>query len=460
MPPPRIAVVGAPNVGKSTLFNRLARRRRSLVADEPGLTRDLIEAPATLGGIRVTLVDTGGLMPSGDAALGAEILRRVLAAARTCDLLLFVVDSRRGLTPLDEELGRMFRESGRPVILVVNKVDGPKLEVAASDFARLGFDEPICVSAEHGLGVGELGEEVGRRLPHPAEEEESGGEITVAIAGRPNVGKSSILNALLKEERALVSEVPGTTRDPVDAVLVKEGKRFRFVDTAGLRRRGRVEPGAEALSAGASRRAVRDADVTLVLLDASEGLVLQDMHVLGMVAGATGASIRPAVVLLNKIDLLKDLARIQELTRQVHERLRFARFAPVIPVSALKRLHLDRVLQAIETVHTEAGRVHTDSQLNDWLRAAVDRHPPPHRSGKPLSFVFISQARARPPTFTILTNREVRPHFSYARYLENSLRERFGLRMTPLILRFRKKSPRKSAPRAASKGGRGKTPSN
>ena len=452
---PRIAIVGAPNVGKSTLFNRLVGRRRSLVADLPGLTRDLIEARATLGGRRVVLVDTGGLMPEGSTHLAGAIRESVVAAARASDLLLLVVDARSGRTALDEDLAQLFRESGRPVLLVLNKVDNSEGTAAAAEFSPLGFEETVPISAEHGLGLAEIHAAVERILPATEGGEPEGEEVRIAIVGRPNVGKSSLLNALLREERSLVSEIPGTTRDSVDAPLERRERLYRLIDTAGLRRPGRVERGAESLSAGAARRSVKEADVTLVLIDAVEGVVAQDLHVLGLVAGGEGEWIRPAVVLLNKIDLLPSREKVRERVAQVCERLKFARFAPVIPVSALKRLHLDRIVPAVDAVHAEATRSVPTSQLNDWLREATARHHPPLEGGRPVSFVFGAQTGTQPPTFTILTNRRTRVHFSYARYLENSLRERFALRLTPIVLRFRARTRSSESGRGRGRAGPG-----
>jgi GTPase len=437
MPLPRVVIVGAPNVGKSTLFNRLVGRRRSLVADEPGLTRDLIEDRAVVGGGAVTLVDSGGIMPPGSAALAAAVRTMVLSAIDGCSLLLFVVDGRRGLLPMEEDLARLLRQAGRPLVLVVNKVDTYEGGAVSSEFARLGFEEAISISAEHGLGISELHAAMEARLPPPGAAERDPPEIRIVIAGRPNVGKSSLLNALLREERSLVSEIPGTTRDPVDSILVRKGRVYRFVDTAGLRRRGRIEHGAEAMSAAAARRSVGDADVALVLVDASDGIVAQDLHVLGLVAGGERGKVRPVVVLLNKSDLVARREDLDRRTEQVRERLKFAPYAPIIPVSALKRLHLDRIFTSLDAVYEESTRFLPTTDLNNWLHKATERHHAPPAGGKPLSFVFITQTATRPPAFTVLTSRSVPPHFSYARYLENSLRERFALRLTPIVMRFR-----------------------
>lgn len=439
MPLHRIAIVGAPNVGKSTLFNRLVRRRRSLVAAEPGLTRDLIEAEARLPGGGILLVDTGGLLPPEASHLAVEIRRRVLEAARDCQLLLFVTDARAGCTGMDEELALLFRKSGRPVLLVVNKVDHPDDGLAAASFAGLGFDQSVSISAEHNRGIDLLKEILSSLLPDSGEPEEREEEILIALAGRPNVGKSSLLNAFLQEERALVSSEPGTTRDPVEGLLVRKGRRFRLIDTAGMRRRSRIDEGAEALSVGAARRSMRRADVTLVLVDASDGIVAQDLHVFGMIAAGGSRWRRPVVVLLNKVDLLAGPDEIRGRMEELRRRLQFARFAPILAISATTDPRLGAVLESAAGVHDQSMRVLPARELNDWLREALEKHPAPLVGGSPLSMVFVSQASTRPPTFTILTNRKVRPHPSYARYLENSLRERFGLEGTPLVLRFRPK---------------------
>ncbi|MBI3450483.1 MAG: ribosome biogenesis GTPase Der [Acidobacteria bacterium] len=437
MPLPRIAIVGLANVGKSTLFNRLYGRRHSLVADHPGLTRDLIEVRALLGGTDVILVDTGGIMPDGSTPLAGAVRAQVLSAIGDCALLLFVVDSKRGWNPHDEELSRVFRESGRPILLVVNKVDSHEGGTAVAEFSRLGYDSPVAISAEHGLGMAELHAAAAERMTPSEKAPAEPPEIRIAIAGRPNVGKSSLLNALLKKERAIVSDIPGTTHDPVDALLEHRGHAYRLIDTAGLRQRGKVEHGSEALSVAAARRAVGRSDVTLVLVDATTGIVAQDLHVLGMVAGGERGRVRPLVVLLNKIDLLKGKAEVDQRAEQVRERLKFAPFAPIIPISALRRLHLDRILQAAAEVHEEGSRFVATTALNNWLHEATEAHRPPVTKGKPLTFVFVTQTAARPPQFAILTNRPVPPHFSYARYLENSLRKKFAFRVTPIVVTFR-----------------------
>jgi len=452
MPIPRIAIVGAPNAGKSTLFNRLLGRRKALVHAEPGMTRDLNEAVADLEGRRVTLVDTGGLFAPGDSILAGEVRRRVVAAAGCSDLLVFLVDGRRGLTPLDAELSRLFRGTGRPVVLAVNTLDVPGREEPAAEFHRLGFTSLVSLSAEHGLGIGELVDAILERLPGEAdatdEEDEATGEIRLAIAGRPNVGKSSLLNALLGDDKAIVSEIPGTTRDAVDSVLEKGGRRYRIVDTAGLRRRGRIERGAEALSAMSARRSIERADVALVLMDATEAPTLQDLHVAGVARDAG----RPLMVLLNKWDILESrrrdegaIADPEELIARVRGRLRFAPHAPILTISALSGLRVGRILPTVDRIHAQATRKIPTGRLNNWLRRAVAAHRPPSVRGREVKLYYMAQRGLNPPAFVVFANMADPPHFSYRRYLENGLREAFELTLTPVIVEYRER-PRRSAP--------------
>ncbi|HZI94557.1 MAG TPA: ribosome biogenesis GTPase Der [Patescibacteria group bacterium] len=446
MPVPRVAIVGAPNVGKSTLFNRLVGRRKALVHREPGMTRDVNEEPCDWNGRPVTLVDTGGLFAPGDSIFADLVRKRVLREASRADVLLFLVDSRRGLTSLDEELGRIFRATGRQVFLVVNKLDVPGREDDAAEFFKLGFPDLVAISAEHGLGLDELYDGITALLPAGAAEEQpapsargKSSEIRLAIAGRPNVGKSSLLNALMGEDRSLVSEVPGTTRDSVDCLLTVRGHVYRIIDTAGIRRKGKVTEAPESLSVMTARRNIEGADVVLFLMDATEGPTQQDLHVAG-VAKEVG---RPFIVLLNKWDLqsLTD-GDPEALVRQVRERLKFAPFAPVLTISALTGMRIDRILPLVDEVHEQASRRLSTGRLNNWLRSAVAAHRPPAVGGRDLKFFYIAQKGSNPPAFVAFTNLAAPPHFSYQRYLENSLREQFGLSRTPVILQYRERPRR------------------
>ncbi|HKY31077.1 MAG TPA: ribosome biogenesis GTPase Der [Candidatus Polarisedimenticolia bacterium] len=443
---PLVAIVGAPNAGKSTLFNRLLGRRRALVHARPGMTRDLNEQECAWGGRAIRLLDTGGLFAPGDEPLAEGVRRLVERAARRADVLILVVDGRAGLTPIDRELGALFRSTGRPVVLAVNKLDVPGLLDHAAEFHALGFDDVAGISAEHGRGIDELIHTVDRHLPDPAQEAAPPcpGELRLAIAGRPNVGKSSLLNRLLAEERVLVSEVPGTTRDTIDTLLRREGRAYRIADTAGLRRSGRIDPGPEGLSAMAARRQVEQADVALIVMDASEGVTQQDLHV----AGIAHQAARPFMVLLNKIDRLEpDGAR--ELLEEAARRLRFAPFAPIRAISARTGTGIAAILPLAGEVHAEASSRLSTGRLNGWLRAALTAHPPPSTGGKETRYFYAVQTGSNPPRVTLFGNRAAKPHFSYQRYLENSLRARFGLSRTPVIVQYRERprTERDSKPR-------------
>jgi GTP-binding protein len=437
MPTPLIALVGAPNVGKSTLFNRLLKRRKALVHETPGMTRDVNDETLSWEGRRVRLMDTGGLFPPGDAVLAEQVLRRVMEAAGKADVVVLVVDARRGLGAVDQDLARMFRATGKPVVLAVNKLDVPGRDEPAGEFHALGFADVIGISAEHGLGIGELREAVAAHLPGesaPEEAASAGKEVTLAIGGRPNVGKSSLLNRLLRQERSLVSEVPGTTRDTVDSILHHQGRVYRVFDTAGLRRKGRVEAGPEGLSAMTARRHLEAADVVLLVADATQGLTQQDLHVAGVPIEAG----RPLIVLLNKMDCLEAAAVADRIAEAVR-RLRFATWAPVLAISARTGGRVDKVLPLVDEVHAQACRRLTTGRLNQWLRKSVEAHRPPDAAGREVRFYYAVQSASNPPRIVLFGNRGEPPHFSYHRYLENSLRETFGLERTPVQLQYRER---------------------
>ncbi|MGH9867708.1 MAG: ribosome biogenesis GTPase Der [Candidatus Polarisedimenticolia bacterium] len=434
---PLVALVGAPNAGKSTLFNRLLGRRKALVHAQPGMTRDLNEEEASWDGRPVRLMDTGGLFPPGDAAMADLVRLQVMEAAGQADVIVLVVDGRAGLTPIDRELGRMMRTTGRPVVVAVNKMDVPGRDDPAAEFHALGFEDVVPISAEHGLAIADLIEAVSSRLQPEAEERTEAGaspEIRIAIGGRPNVGKSSLLNRLLDQERSIVSEVPGTTRDTVDSLLRRGAKTYRIFDTAGLRRRGRVLPGPEGLSAMTARRHMEAADVVLILVDATEGITQQDLHVAGVPVEAK----RPLIVLLNKSDRV-DAAGAGALKTTAEGRLRFAPHAPVLAISARTGDGVARILPLVDEVHAQACRRLTTGRLNAWLQRAVEAHRPPTLSGRDVKFYYAVQASTNPPQIVLFGNIDEPPHFSYSRYLENSLREAFGLSRTPILLKYRER---------------------
>ena len=472
---PRVILVGAPNTGKSTLFNRLVGRRKALIHREPGMTRDSNEEVHDWNGRSVTLVDTGGLLPPGETPFAGIVKQRVLEEARRADVMIFMVDGRRGVTPIDSELAQVFRETNREIILVVNKIDVPgREEMVSADFHRLGFERMVGISAEHGLGISELVDAVAAVLPPPGEPmpvenpaEENPGEespkereIRIAICGRPNVGKSSLLNVLLGADRALVSEVPGTTRDSIDCLLTARGRVYRIIDTAGIRRKGKVSETPEVLSVMTAQRNIQSADVVLLVMDATEAPTLQDLHV----AGIARESLRPFVVLLNKWDIVGDQTASrggkvdpEELVERVQGRLKFAPWAPVITISALTGLRIERILPTLEEVHAQAGIRLSTGKLNTWLRRAVTAHRPPAAGGREFKFFYAAQRGTNPPSFVLFTSSPNPPHFSYQRYLENTLREHFGLTRTPVGIEYRQR-PRDARPSVAFRPRRRRRP--
>lgn len=435
-----IAIVGRPNVGKSTLFNRLARTRRALTHDLPGVTRDRVatDIPRPAGGIAV-LVDTGGFEPESEAEIPRMIRAQALRAIADADAVVLVVDGAQGIVAADEELAEQVRRTGTPAVLAVNKLDRRDAAFAEADFARLGMPA-VELSAEHGIGIDALWEALEPLLPPPDEEEGSAPpEVSLAIVGRPNVGKSSLLNRLLGEERVLVSPVPGTTRDVVDTLISFEGRNVRLVDTAGIRRRARTERGPEVLSVVVARKAIERAHVCLVVIDVSAGVTAQDAHVAGYVVDAG----RAAVVVANKADLLSQAAPAarREVAENVREHLKFLRDTPVVLVSALTGVGLPHLLpSALEVAGAFAIRIPT-GELNRVLRTAWERRPPPGGRRPPRLF-YATQVGSSPPRITLFTSAQGDLHFSYMRYLENVVRDAFPLAGVPLRFIMRGKHGR------------------
>ncbi|MDP9381899.1 MAG: ribosome biogenesis GTPase Der [Chloroflexota bacterium] len=437
---PVIAIVGRPNVGKSTFFNRLLGERTAIVQDEPGTTRDRLYGDAEWGGRRFTLVDTGGLLTGGASAANTEVMYRQVReqaeqAIKEADLLVFMLDAASGTTPADYEIADIVRRSEKPVVLVANKADSPSREDAAVDLYSLGLGEPIAISAYHGRGVGDLLDYIVSLLPPESEEEEPETDaIRIAIVGRPNVGKSRLLNAILGQERSIVSDVPGTTRDPVDTELNWNGFELVLVDTAGIRRRGKVEPGIEQFSVIRSLRAIGRADVVLLLFDAVEGITAQDEHIAGYVLD----EMKGLVLVVNKWDLVeKNSNTMREYTASIRERLQFLSWAPITFISAKFSQRIPTALEAAIKVSEERKKRVPTAGLNRLLKEAVAEHQPPSRPGKWLKFLYATQADIRPPTFVFFVNDAKQVQFGYKRYLENRLRERFGFEGTPIKLLFR-----------------------
>jgi GTP-binding protein len=440
---PVIAIVGRPNVGKSTLFNRLVGRRQSLVRDVPGVTRDRLYGRVTFERWQATAIDTGGFDPLSSEPLIEAVRRQVDAAIAEADLVLFVVDARAGATALDVEIAGLLRRAGRPVILVANKVEGEAQAGAVGELFELGLGEPVPVSAEHGRGVAELLELVRERAPSvpapaPAEaaprDTRGAGPVHIAIIGRPNAGKSSLVNAMVGAERVLVHEAPGTTRDAVDTALEVEGRAYVLVDTAGIRRKGRVREALEKLAVVMALKSLERAQVALIVVDASEGLAAQDAHIAGYAHDAGRASI----IVVNKWDLVPPgMVTKAEVIDQIRERLPFLDYAPICFTSATRGEGLTDLFKTIDEVARAARRRVPPGEVTAVVREAMERRPITIR-GVPLTLQAAAQVSIEPPTFALRVNRPDEIHFSYERYLVKSLRRAFDFTGSPLRLSLRK----------------------
>jgi GTP-binding protein len=434
MPRPIIAIVGRPNVGKSTLFNRLVGQRRALVRDVPGVTRDRLYGQVSYERWQATAIDTGGFDPSSTEPLVEGVRRQVLAAVEEADLVLFVVDVRAGVTALDAEIARVLRRSGRPVVLAANKVDAGGQESALAELHRLGFGEPVPVSAEHGRGVAEMLEVLRMRTPATLPAPGPSGVVHLAVIGRPNVGKSSLVNRMIGAERVLVHDQPGTTRDAVDTAFEHDGRPYVLVDTAGIRRKGRVSEALEKLAVVMALRSLERCEVALLVLDASEGLTAQDAHI-GGYAHEAG---RGTVLVVNKWDLVPPgMVRKAEVIEQLRDRLPFLDYAPVCFTSATTGEGIGDLFRTVDQVAGEARRRLAAAEVTAVLRQAIERRPTSVR-GQPLTLESASQVSAQPPTFALRVNRPDDVHFSYERYLVRSLRMAFGFAGVPIRLSLRR----------------------
>ena len=437
---PLVAIVGRPNVGKSALFNRMVGERRAIVEDIAGTTRDRLVGSVEWRGRRFALIDTGGLAePTSLAGSGAymdAIRSQVEAAVQRAALLIFVVDTKAGITAADREVAELMRRSGKTTLLVANKADSSRRIDEANEFYELGLGDPQAVSALNGTGVGELLDLIEAALPPGEEAEPQADRLRVAVIGRPNVGKSMLVNALLGEERVIVSEIAGTTRDAIDTPFEYEGEPMTLVDTAGIRRPGRVEGSIEHYSVMRAREAVGRADVAVVLLDASQGVRAQDLHIVGIaLEAATGL-----VVCANKWDLVREVQSEATLGGRIRRRLRFATWAPVAIVSALERTGLDGLLTEVKAAGVERRRRIGTSELTGVLRRAIAQRPPPPAGRKRLKLLYVTQPRSEPPTFVLFVNDSRLVFGPYKRYLENSIRRAFGFRGAGLRLFFRSRS--------------------
>jgi GTP-binding protein len=445
--PFRVVVAGRPNVGKSALFNRLAGRRRSLVHDMPGMTRDILEAEARLpDGRSYRLADTGGYDPEGRERIPAAVRDKAVAAIRGADLVLLVMDASAGILPGDRAAARLIREAGRDCVVVANKIDRREGSEGESEAWGLGFPEVYGISAEHAIGVDDVQQAIGLRLSaageaEPAAEAAAAAAIALAVVGRPNVGKSSLLNALLGEERAIVSEVAGTTRDSVDVALESNGRRFRLVDTAGIRRRGRTERGPEVLSVVQARKRIEECDVALLVVDASEGPTGQD----AAVASYVDEEGKGLVLLANKWDLAgrRETGTASDFREALASQIPFARHAPILLISATSKRGVSRVLPAAAAVAENRRRRIATGELNRVLGRPLRDKPLRTASGRTLKVFYVAQTGAAPPTFALVANRAEPLHFSEQRRVENLLREAADFSGTPIRIVVRERSGRR-----------------
>jgi len=442
---PVVALIGRPNVGKSTLFNRLVGKRLAIVHDRPGVTRDRHYADAEIRDRSFTLIDTGGFDPHGDDMMKHGIAAQVEVALAEADVILCVLDAQAPPTSIDSEEVQLLRRAEKPVLFLANKADSKKKTLEGHELYRLGMDELLFISAQHGLGMYELEDKLLAALPPPApdegrEPEVDEGVIRVAVIGRPNAGKSSLVNRLLGEDRLLVDDRPGTTRDPIDTVIERGGKKYLFVDTAGLRRKAKVaksKDAVEAMSVVHAIRAIERAEVVVLLCDAEALVAEQDAKILGLAMDRG----RGIVIALNKVDLL-DKAELEASRQKAHDVLHFVPWAPFTQLSAKTGRGVDRLLAKIEEIRKSFDARVTTGQLNRFFETVLESHPPPTHSGRAPRFYYITQASTRPPTFVIVTSHPDNIHFSYQRYVVNAIRKTFGFEGVPIRVYYRRKDRR------------------
>ena len=462
---PSVVLVGRPNVGKSTLFNRLTGTRRAIVAPLPGTTRDVLTHPVVSQDLSFELTDTGGMFGASQDPLHELVVARGTRAIASADTIVFVVDGREGLVPGDEDIAAAVRAAGVPVLLAVNKTDDRRAESGALELYRLGFDPIVEISAEHGRGVGDLLEEIVKRLPRTVRvrdrdeqtddgaspttppTDEAAGETSVAIVGRPNAGKSSLVNRLLREERMIVSDVPGTTRDSVDTLLTWHRRQFRIVDTAGIRRAGRVHAGGtvEQVSVMLARRAIERADVVVLVIDASQGVTDQD----AAIGGEADKAGRGIILAANKWDLMKEQGpdAYKVFDERLRYQLKFLEYAPILHISAKTGERTPKLLEAIDMVSVSRRRRVGTSDLNRFIEQITSAQPPVSPGHRSVRVLYAAQTGVAPPTFVLFTNVATKFHFSYERYLENQLREKYGFVGTPIKITVRKRSRSRSEDR-------------
>ena len=434
---PLVAIVGRPNVGKSLLFNRLAGQRLSIVEDTPGVTRDRLYAPCEWAGRTFDLVDTGGIEPNTNSEILAFMREQANIAIDSATVILFVTDIRTGVTAADKEIANMLLRSKKPVVLAVNKADSVgETDPAVYEFYSLGLGDPVACSAVHGHGTGDLLDACLQYFPDADEEEDEPDRIKVAVIGKPNVGKSSLVNTILGEKRVIVSDVAGTTRDAVDSEFENSSGKYLFIDTAGIRRKSKVEERVEKFSVMRAQLAVERADVCLILIDARDGVTEQDTKIAGLAHEAGKAS----VIVVNKWDLVeKETGTMEKMRKDIMRDLSFMSYAPVLFISALTGQRTDRLFELINFVNDQTSMRITTGMLNDVLADAQARVQPPTDKGRRLKIYYMTQTGIRPPSFVIFCNKRELFHFSYQRYIENQIRSVFGLEGTPIRLSIRQK---------------------
>lgn len=436
MQKPIVAIVGRPNVGKSTLFNRIVGQRVAIVENIPGITRDRLYQDAEWSGRSFTLIDTGGLDFFDDNEITSNVRKQAELAIEEADVIIFVVDSRTGMTSNDGEIARLLRRSDRPVILVANKVE----QFDRNDyleFYSLGLGDPIPVSAAEGLNTGDMLDAVVSRLPAAGEDDSDRDIIKIAVIGRPNVGKSSLVNKILGQERVIVSDIPGTTRDAIDTFFEHSGRSYLLIDTAGIRRKSRIDLPTERYSVIRSLRAIDRSDVVLMLIDAVEGVTEQDKKIAGYAYEQGKAS----VIVVNKWDLIEKDDRTSDLyTRNIREELGFMKYAPVVFISALTGQRVIKILQAVESAAENYSLRVSTPGLNNLVRDSVQQNPPPSHKTRRLKIYYASQSGVKPPKFVFFINDPELAHFSYMRYLENQIRSAYGFQGTPIRFLLRRKN--------------------
>jgi GTP-binding protein len=441
---PIVAIVGRPNVGKSALFNRLVRQRVAIVHDQPGVTRDRLSADCQIDSVRFTLVDTGGIGSAIDASFDEQVRAEADLAMEMASLILLVTDARDGLTPVDRLLARELRSTKKPIIVVANKIDHPNQTDHETEFSELGFAEVVPVSAAHGRGITELTEHIAAHLPDETSDSAPfSPALKLAVVGRPNVGKSSLINAILQDRRTIVSDIPGTTRDAIDIPYQRGGKQFILIDTAGIRSRGKQSSSVEVFSVMRSQKSIERADVCALVIDAVDGVIAQDKKIAGLIQ----ENEKPCLVVVNKLDLVKPSTRARDffdaILGQIRSNLFFLDYAPIDVLSAHTGENLDRLFQSIERIEKHAQRTLGTGQLNRLLQQALEAHPPPLRGNRRLKIMYATQIdfkqadSIRPPTFLLFVNDPQTLTDDYRRYLEGKIREELGYYGLPILFRLR-----------------------